>query len=170
MQLNIGTENVVETRFALAKLEYEEENYEAALENVDIIYNLFDEKKNATINKDIIALKSKILEKRNRFKEALEFLKQYQKVSNKVTEEATKMKDGELKGQFSNLEKRYKINEFEINQKLQESQFAALIVAFIFAIIILFFITTMYSRKTACLLYTSPSPRDQRGSRMPSSA
>ena len=25
-------------------------------------------------------------------------------------------------------------------------------------------------RKKACLLYTSPSPRDQRGSRMPSSA
>ena len=27
-----------------------------------------------------------------------------------------------------------------------------------------------YSKETACLLYTSPSPRDQRGSRMPSSA
>ena len=27
-----------------------------------------------------------------------------------------------------------------------------------------------YVRKAACLLYTSPSPRDQRGSRMPSSA
>ena len=26
------------------------------------------------------------------------------------------------------------------------------------------------SRATLCLLYTSPSPRDQRGSRMPSSA
>ena len=26
------------------------------------------------------------------------------------------------------------------------------------------------TRITACLLYTSPSPRDQRGSRMPSSA
>ena len=26
------------------------------------------------------------------------------------------------------------------------------------------------ARKKACLLYTSPSPRDQRGSRMPSSA
>ena len=26
------------------------------------------------------------------------------------------------------------------------------------------------ARTTACLLYTSPSPRDQRGSRMPSSA
>ena len=27
-----------------------------------------------------------------------------------------------------------------------------------------------YGRAKACLLYTSPSPRDQRGSRMPSSA
>ena len=27
-----------------------------------------------------------------------------------------------------------------------------------------------YSKKYDCLLYTSPSPRDQRGSRMPSSA
>ena len=27
-----------------------------------------------------------------------------------------------------------------------------------------------YERYTPCLLYTSPSPRDQRGSRMPSSA
>ena len=27
-----------------------------------------------------------------------------------------------------------------------------------------------YPHQTACLLYTSPSPRDQRGSRMPSSA
>ena len=26
------------------------------------------------------------------------------------------------------------------------------------------------SKRLACLLYTSPSPRDQRGSRMPSSA
>ena len=29
---------------------------------------------------------------------------------------------------------------------------------------------TIAGRLTACLLYTSPSPRDQRGSRMPSSA
>ena len=28
----------------------------------------------------------------------------------------------------------------------------------------------VYDRKEICLLYTSPSPRDQRGSRMPSSA
>ena len=28
----------------------------------------------------------------------------------------------------------------------------------------------LYRRITSCLLYTSPSPRDQRGSRMPSSA
>ena len=28
----------------------------------------------------------------------------------------------------------------------------------------------LYARASACLLYTSPSPRDQRGSRMPSSA
>ena len=27
-----------------------------------------------------------------------------------------------------------------------------------------------FERPTICLLYTSPSPRDQRGSRMPSSA
>ena len=27
-----------------------------------------------------------------------------------------------------------------------------------------------YARSSGCLLYTSPSPRDQRGSRMPSSA
>ena len=27
-----------------------------------------------------------------------------------------------------------------------------------------------FDRDTTCLLYTSPSPRDQRGSRMPSSA
>ena len=27
-----------------------------------------------------------------------------------------------------------------------------------------------HTRERACLLYTSPSPRDQRGSRMPSSA
>ena len=30
--------------------------------------------------------------------------------------------------------------------------------------------TTSYTTVQACLLYTSPSPRDQRGSRMPSSA
>ena len=30
--------------------------------------------------------------------------------------------------------------------------------------------TRFSSTNTACLLYTSPSPRDQRGSRMPSSA
>ena len=30
--------------------------------------------------------------------------------------------------------------------------------------------TSKEVRLTACLLYTSPSPRDQRGSRMPSSA
>ena len=29
---------------------------------------------------------------------------------------------------------------------------------------------TAHAVKTACLLYTSPSPRDQRGARMPSSA
>ena len=29
---------------------------------------------------------------------------------------------------------------------------------------------TVYVQTKACLLYTSPSPRDQRGSRMPSSA
>ena len=29
---------------------------------------------------------------------------------------------------------------------------------------------SVFDRKTGCLLYTSPSPRDQRGSRMPSSA
>ena len=32
------------------------------------------------------------------------------------------------------------------------------------------FITTKTVVGDACLLYTSPSPRDQRGSRMPSSA
>ena len=31
-------------------------------------------------------------------------------------------------------------------------------------------VETADRRKLACLLYTSPSPRDQRGSRMPSSA
>ena len=30
--------------------------------------------------------------------------------------------------------------------------------------------TTVYGVSSTCLLYTSPSPRDQRGSRMPSSA
>ena len=30
--------------------------------------------------------------------------------------------------------------------------------------------TIFFSHKNTCLLYTSPSPRDQRGSRMPSSA
>ena len=33
-----------------------------------------------------------------------------------------------------------------------------------------FLITTADCAENACLLYTSPSPRDQRGSRMPSSA
>ena len=32
------------------------------------------------------------------------------------------------------------------------------------------FLRVLASRKKICLLYTSPSPRDQRGSRMPSSA
>ena len=32
------------------------------------------------------------------------------------------------------------------------------------------FASRMYEKLKACLLYTSPSPRDQRGSRMPSSA
>ena len=31
-------------------------------------------------------------------------------------------------------------------------------------------ITAITAQNTTCLLYTSPSPRDQRGSRMPSSA
>ena len=31
-------------------------------------------------------------------------------------------------------------------------------------------VTIGYGRNLSCLLYTSPSPRDQRGSRMPSSA
>ena len=31
-------------------------------------------------------------------------------------------------------------------------------------------LTKVYNEFTPCLLYTSPSPRDQRGSRMPSSA
>ena len=31
-------------------------------------------------------------------------------------------------------------------------------------------ISTVYALSDTCLLYTSPSPRDQRGSRMPSSA
>ena len=31
-------------------------------------------------------------------------------------------------------------------------------------------INSMWTLSTICLLYTSPSPRDQRGSRMPSSA
>ena len=34
----------------------------------------------------------------------------------------------------------------------------------------LFVATTLIGNNVACLLYTSPSPRDQRGSRMPSSA
>ena len=32
------------------------------------------------------------------------------------------------------------------------------------------YIVDSYKHYTPCLLYTSPSPRDQRGSRMPSSA
>ena len=32
------------------------------------------------------------------------------------------------------------------------------------------YLQAMYDRWSNCLLYTSPSPRDQRGSRMPSSA
>ena len=33
-----------------------------------------------------------------------------------------------------------------------------------------YFIVENYEQSCSCLLYTSPSPRDQRGSRMPSSA
>ena len=45
--------------------------------------------------------------------------------------------------------------------------FGAANVGFIFASSA---VTTMINHFKVCLLYTSPSPRDQRGSRMPSSA
>ena len=40
----------------------------------------------------------------------------------------------------------------------------------IMAIALLLYVVTYFSLRYCCLLYTSPSPRDQRGSRMPSSA
>ena len=40
----------------------------------------------------------------------------------------------------------------------------------IFFFIIIYSVIAVFSPFFSCLLYTSPSPRDQRGSRMPSSA
>ena len=45
------------------------------------------------------------------------------------------------------IEKKYQINELEIQQKLQESKIYVLVVAFLLSIILIFFIFLMYKRK-----------------------
>ena len=49
-------------------------------------------------------------------------------------------------------------------------KFKVLLVALLTVVMIPVTATTAYAQDPGCLLYTSPSPRDQRGSRMPSSA
>lgn len=146
--LNIGLDSEANARLYAAQIEYEENNYSSALENLELIIGLYsNERSNFQGEAELFALMAKVLEKSKRFEEALVYLKKHQALLNKVREDESKMKQGELKGQFSHIEKRYKINELEIKQKLQESRFSALIVAFIFAILIIFITYIMYERK-----------------------
>ncbi len=148
-KLNITVDNEAIARLRIAEMEYEEENYSSALENLEIIIELFPKDlKGFQESTQVYALMAKVLEKSKRFEEALKYLKNHQAILNKVREDEAKMKQGELKGHFSNIEKKYKINELEIKQKLQESKFSVLIVAFIFAILIILFTYIMYVRKS----------------------
>ena len=86
-----------------------------------------------------------------------------------ISEFAKSMASGSM-GQF--LEK---VSVFSASQLTQATIFGLGIMPYISASIILQLLGTVYKpledlKKEGCLLYTSPSPRDKRQSRMPSSA
>ena len=75
------------------------------------------------------------------------------------------------------IEEHYNGNEFSDDQevmkfKKSEKEILNIIHSHILSMSLIFLVIGYFLTKTeiSCLLYTSPSPRDQRGARMPSSA
>ncbi len=149
VSLNIGLETEANARFALADTEYLDGNYNIALEYLDIIMAKYEKQNSPMTDPNIYALKAKVLEASKRFEESLIYFKKYHALIDKVRMEENKMSQGELKSKFSNIERRYQINELEIKQKLQESKLSIMLVALIFSLLMIISICTMYNRKNA---------------------
>ena len=58
--------------------------------------------------------------------------------------------------------------KYYVNQLIRGALYTVALLVFLF--IVMNMLEYFYYFSKTCLLYTSPSPRDQRGSRMPSSA
>ena len=147
--LNIGLETEANAKYALAQIEYLEGNHFVALNYLENIIALHIKQNSPLTDPNIYALKAKVLEADKQFEESLVYFKKYHALIDKVRKEENKMSHGELKGQFSNIERKYQINELEIKQKLQESKLSVLLVALIFSLLMILSIYTMYTRKNA---------------------
>ena len=76
-----------------------------------------------------------------------------------------------LNNEIYQLEKDGDINEWIINQKLKQLKRLGIAMTLLYSSALFFmFSALLKSAYNACLLYTSPSPRDATLSRMPSSA
>lgn len=144
---NIGIEPEVSAYLALAKLELDENNLSSSIQSIDHIFDLYKNAGEEVKVSEIYSVMSKALEKSGRYEESLHNLKQYQSIVEKEKAEAAKLKHGTFKSRISMIEKKYQINELEIQQKLQESKIYVLVVAFLLSIILIFFIFLMYKRK-----------------------
>lgn len=144
---NAGISTKVNAYLALARLELEEDNPTSSLKNIDHIFNLYEHSNQEIKDSEIFETIAIALEKSGRYKESLLHLKQYQTIKEKDKAEAAQVKHGTFQSELSNIEKKYKINELEIKQKLQESKIYILIVAFLLSIISIFLIYMMYKKK-----------------------
>ena len=70
-----------------------------------------------------------------------------------------------IAGVVGYVEPLFGLNDIQTGWVVSSPSFSAM-----FAMLVAGAMSNVIGRKSICLLYTSPSPRDQRGSRMPSSA
>lgn len=145
--LNIGARSEIYARHQMAKLEMKEGNSTSALKNLNIIFELKEQQGKNLDDPSIYLLTSQALEDSDRNKEAIFYLKLYQSSKHQTSEEDLRMHHGELKGNFSYLEKKYKDKSIEINQALEKTKLYTLIFAVLFSLAIMVLIFMLYKRK-----------------------
>jgi len=144
---NAGVDAEAYAHLALAQLELEEGNPTSSINNLDYIFELYENAQEELEESEVYETMAKALELSGRYKESLLYLKQHQTLVDKEKKEEAEMKHGAFKTQLNNIEKKYQISELEIKEKLQESKISVLIVAFLLSIISIFFVYMMYKKK-----------------------
>jgi len=147
IDLKVGIDTEVYAYLALAQLELGEGNLTSTISNLDYIFSLYESAGREVKEPEIFETMASALEQSGRYKESLIYVRQFQKLKDKVKTEEAKFKKGVFKNQIDIIEKKYQISELEIKQKLQESKISILIVAFLLSVISIFFIYMMYKKK-----------------------